>query len=110
MLQKHKLPSLEAGILLILLATAIVGAGFFTSGNKIKKTEASVFRPEELVPNSQVTGAADRDEITGIAAGNELTGMASGGSEADETGEGIKIKGEIVRVKGMEKGEINVVV
>ena len=35
MLQKHKLPSLEAGILLILLATAIVGAGFFTSGNKI---------------------------------------------------------------------------
>ena len=76
MLAKHKLPSLEAGILLILLVTFIVGAGFFTSGNK----------------------------ITGFAAGNELTGMASGGSEADETGEGIKITGEMMGVTGMERG------
>ena len=107
MLQKHKLPSLEAGILLILLATAIVGAGFFTSGNKItgmtameglgkikaigneiKKTEASVFRPEELAPNSQVTG---------MLAGTEI---AKGADNKIDEGSGNEITGEMARVAG----------
>ena len=81
MFSKHKWPTFEGITLIILMIISVFSFAFFTSGG-----------------------------ITGFAAGNKVTGMASGGSEADETGEGIKIKGEMVRVKGMEKGEINVVV
>ena len=76
MLSKHKLPSLEAGILLILLATAIVGAGFFTSGNKINGMTAA----EGLK-----------------AAGNEITGIFA----KDKAEAGNRITGEMVRVTGI---------
>ena len=76
MLQKHKLPSLEAGILMILLVTVIVGAGFFTSGNKINGMAA----------------------IEGLkAAGNEITGIFA----KDKAEAGNRITGEMVRVTGI---------